>query len=81
MTPGLTINGMSDHGPPDPPYTYTVPVRSVVDEQCDRDQSLFETLTLRCAECQRHGAAKDGAWHHVSGVCYCDACWNAEAHS
>ena len=78
--PGLTINGQPDHGPPDP-LPLAVPMRSVIDQQCDRDQSLLECLTLRCGECQRHGAAKDGEWHLTSGLVYCNACFTAEAHA
>lgn len=77
--PGLTANNQPNHGPPDPPFTSTLPVRSVIDEQCDRDQGLLETLTFRCGECRRHGPAKDGKWHLISGVIYCDACFMEES--
>lgn len=54
------------------------PVQSVIDQQIDRDQCLLESLTIRCDECRRHGPAKDGTWHLISGLVVCDACWNAE---
>lgn len=73
---------MSDSPHPDDErVTYSLPVRSIIDQQIDRDHSLLETLTLRCGECQRHGAAKDGIWHLVSGVVYCSRCFEAEAHT
>lgn len=78
MSEPLTLSGSSDHGPPDPPAYATPPPRSVIDEQIDRDQSLLETLTLRCTECQRHGPAKDGRWELVSGAVYCKPCVHAE---
>ena len=55
-------------------------VESVIDQEIVRDQVRLESLTLRCAECRRHGPAKDGLWHLLSGLVMCDACWNAEAH-
>jgi len=68
-----------DQGVPDPIFSAVPPVRSVIDEQPDLDQGLLETLTFRCGECDRHGAAKDGQWHLISGVCYCHACFCAES--
>lgn len=85
MDPGLTANGMSDHGEPDRDAIIAkanaIPMADLDLIALDHDTGILHTLHVICGECENvRGPLMQGRWFFDGGHVYCPQCHSAEAH-